>query len=120
LIGLAAGAVSFVPYLGAMFGFTAAVGMALAQFWPAWARVAVVAGIFVGGQIVQDYVLTPWIVGDRTRLHPSWVIFGMFAGATLFGFVGLLAAVPASAAIGVLARFAIGRYKQSEIYRGPG
>ena len=116
VIGLAAGAVSFVPYLGATFGFVAAVGAALAQFWPSWVPAAVVAGIFVGGQIVQDYVLTPWLVGDRTGLHPLWVLFGMFAGASLFGFVGLLVAVPACAAIGVLARFAIGRYKRSAIY----
>jgi predicted PurR-regulated permease PerM len=120
VIGLVAGAVSFVPYLGATLGFVAAVGTALAQFWPAWTPVAIVAGIFVGGQIVQDYALTPWLVGDRTGLHPLWVLFGMLAGATVFGFVGLLAAVPACAAIGVLARFAIGQYKRSAIYRGTG
>jgi predicted PurR-regulated permease PerM len=120
VIGLAAGAVSFVPYLGAVLGFVASVGTALGQFWPAWEPMAMVAGIFLGGQIVQDYVLTPWLVGDRTRLHPLWVIFGMLAGATLFGFVGLLAAVPACAAIGVLARFAIGQYRRSGIYLGSG
>jgi predicted PurR-regulated permease PerM len=119
VIGLAAGAVSFVPYLGATFGLAASVGTAIAQFWPAWGPVAVVAGIFVGGQIVQDYVITPWLVGERTGLHPLWVVFGMLAGATLFGFVGVLVAVPACAAIGVLARFAIGRYKASALYHGP-
>jgi len=119
VIGLVAGAVSFVPYLGATLGFVASVGMALVQFWPSWAPVLMVAGIFVGGQLVQDYVLTPWLVGDRIGLHPLWVLFGMFAGAALFGFVGLLVAVPACAAIGVLARFAIGQYKRSALYLGP-
>lgn len=119
VIGLVAGAVSFVPYLGATLGFVTSVGMALAQFWPAWAPVAVVAGIFLGGQVVQDYLLTPWLVGDRIGLHPLWVLFGMFAGAALFGFVGLLVSVPACAAIGVLARFAIAQYKRSTVYLGP-
>jgi predicted PurR-regulated permease PerM len=118
LIGFAAGALSFVPYLGAVVGFGASVGMALIQFWPDWVRVALVGGIFLVGNAVSDYVVTPRIVGDRIGVHPLWVLFGFFAGATLFGFVGMLIAVPACAVIGVGARFAIGHYKRSALYRG--
>lgn len=118
VIGLGAGAVSFVPYLGAALGLVSSLSVATYQFWPAWGRVLAVLGIFVTGQLVSDYVLTPRLVGDRIGLHPLWVIFGVFAGGALFGFVGMLLAVPACAAIGVLARFAIARYKASELYQG--
>jgi predicted PurR-regulated permease PerM len=118
LIGLVAGGLSFVPYLGALVGFVASVGMALIQFWPDWTRVALVAGIFVVGNVVSDYVVTPRVVGDRIGLHPLWVLFGFFAGGALFGFVGMLIAVPACAVIGVVARFAIGQYKASSYYLG--
>jgi predicted PurR-regulated permease PerM len=118
LIGIAAGALSFVPYLGALVGFGASVGMALVQFWPDWLRVAIVGGIFVFGNVVSDYVVTPRVVGDRIGLHPLWVLFGFFAGAALFGFVGMLVAVPACALIGVVTRFALGHYEASALYRG--
>ena len=118
LIGFAAGALSFVPYLGATIGFAASVGMALVQFWPDWVRVALVGGIFVVGNVVSDYVVVPRVVGNRIGLHPLWVLFGFFAGAALFGFVGMLVSVPACAVIGVVARFAIARYEASELYRG--
>ena len=118
VIGLGAGMVSFVPYLGAAVGLLSSLGVATYQFWPAWGRVAAVFGIFLTGQLLSDYVLTPRLVGDRIGLHPLWVIFGVFAGGALFGFVGMLLAVPVCAAIGVLARFAITRYTESELYRG--
>jgi predicted PurR-regulated permease PerM len=118
LIGLTAGALSFVPYLGALVGFVASVGMAVVQFWPSWIPVAVVAAIFFVGQWVSDYVITPRIVGDRIKVHPLWVLFGFFAGGALFGFVGMLVSVPACAVIGVVARFGIARYKASPYYRG--
>ena len=118
VIGLTAGAISFVPYLGAGFGFFASVGVALYQFWPDWTRVAVVAGVFFAGQGLQDYVLVPRLVGDQVGLHPLWVIFGVLAGGSLFGFVGMLLAVPACAVIGVLVRFAISQYKESPFYLG--
>ena len=116
-IGLTAGAVSFVPYLGTLGGASVAVGMAAFQFWPDWSRVAVVLGIFAVGQLLNDYVLTPNLVGDKVRLHPLWVLFALLAGGALFGFVGVVIAVPVSAVIGVLARFAIAQYKNSELYR---
>ncbi|HXJ33417.1 MAG TPA: AI-2E family transporter [Candidatus Eisenbacteria bacterium] len=118
VIGLTAGAVSFVPYLGFIVGLTSSVGVALYQFWPDWMRVAIVLAIFFAGQIVSDYVLVPRLVGERIGLHPLWVIFGVFAGGALFGFVGVLLSVPVCAVIGVLTRFAIGRYKDSDLYRG--
>jgi predicted PurR-regulated permease PerM len=118
VIGLLAGAVSFVPYLGVTLGLVSSVGVALYEFWPHWPRVALVAGVFLSGQMLQDYVLTPRLIGERVGLHPLWVIFGVLAGGTLFGFVGVLLAVPACAVIGVLIRFAIGRYKQSPLYAG--
>lgn len=120
VIGVTAGALSFVPYLGFVIGLVSSVGVALWQFWPEWLRVVLVLVIFLVGQVVSDYVLTPRLVGERTGLHPLWVIFAVFAGGALFGFVGMLLAVPACAAIGVLARFAVARYKESETYRGRG
>jgi predicted PurR-regulated permease PerM len=120
LIGITAGALSFVPYLGALVGFGASVGMALIQFWPDWTRVVLVGAIFVFGNAVSDYVITPRIMGDRIGVHPLWVLFGFFAGASLFGFAGMLASVPACAVIGVVARFAIQQYKASTFHRGSG
>lgn len=120
VIGLAAGLVSFIPYVGALFGFLSSVGVALYQFWPDWMRVAAVGAIFFTGQFVQDYLLVPRLVGDQVGLHPLWVIFGVLAGGALFGFVGVLLAVPACAVIGVLLRFALARYKESRLYLGEG
>jgi predicted PurR-regulated permease PerM len=118
IIGLTAGLISFVPYVGALFGFFSSVGVALYQFWPDWVRVAGVGGIFFFAQFMQDYVLVPRFVGDQVGLHPLWVMFGVLAGGALFGFLGVLLAVPACAVIGVLLRFAIGRYKESRLYLG--
>jgi predicted PurR-regulated permease PerM len=118
VIGLAAGAISFVPYVGALFGFLSSVGVALYQFWPNWVRVAGVGAIFFAGQFMQDYVLVPRLVGDQVGLHPLWVMFGVLAGGSLFGFLGVLLAVPACAVIGVLVRFAVARYKTSRLYLG--
>jgi predicted PurR-regulated permease PerM len=118
MIGLGAGALSFVPYLGFIVGLVSSVGVALYQFWPNGMRVAIVLAIFLTGQAVSDYVLTPRLVGERIGLHPLWVVFGVFAGGALFGFLGVLLAVPACAAIGVVARFSLARYKGSALYLG--
>jgi len=114
-IGLLAGLVSFIPYVGSLFGLVASVGLALVQFadWP-W--VAVVLAIFVVGQAIEGNILTPKLVGGQVGLHPVWVIFALFAGGSLFGFVGMLLALPVAAVIGVLVRFAIGRYRGSRLY----
>ncbi|AWK86911.1 AI-2E family transporter [Azospirillum thermophilum] len=117
VIGLVSGVLSFIPYVGTLFGFVASTGLALLQFDDLW-RVALVVGIFLLGQAVEGNVLTPKLVGDRVGLHAVWVIFALLAGGTLFGFVGVLLAVPVAAVIGVLVRFALGRYLDSPYYRG--
>ena len=118
IIGLIAGAISFIPYLGTIFGLLASAGLAFIQYWPNWIMVVLVLGIFLVGQLVADYVLTPRVMGRKVDVHPLWLIFGLFAGGALFGFVGMLLSVPATAAIGVLARFGIHQYKLSRFYRG--
>lgn len=119
LIGLVAGLVSFVPYVGTAIGLVAAVGQALAQAWPSMVLPALAFTIFVLGQLVTDYILSPWLVGERVGLHPLWVIFAVFAGGALFGPVGMLLAVPAGVVLAVVVRHAIGRYKDSTLYGAP-
>jgi predicted PurR-regulated permease PerM len=81
-------------------------------------ELALVVAVFSLGQFLEGHVLTPRLVGGRVGLHPVWVIFALLAGSTLFGFVGLLLAVPAAAVAGVLVRFAAARYCESRYYRG--
>lgn len=119
VIGLLAGLLSFIPFVGSGVGFVASVGMALVQF-DDWVRIAIVAAIFVVGQAVEGNFLTPKLVGDKVGLHAVWVIFALLAGGLLFGFVGVLLAVPVTAVIGVLARFLLGRYLDSVYYLGDG
>ncbi|MDP6816786.1 MAG: AI-2E family transporter [Alphaproteobacteria bacterium] len=116
-IGLAAGILSFVPYLGSLGGLIICVGLAFLQFDEGW-RIAVIAGIFIIGQLAEGMILTPKLVGDRIRLHPVWVIFAVLAGGTLFGFVGMLIALPVAAMLGVVIRFGVGQYLESRIYLG--
>jgi predicted PurR-regulated permease PerM len=120
LIGLFAGLVSFIPYIGSLLGLVLSVGVALVQFWPDWHWVVVVAAIFFGGQFIEGNILQPNLVGKSVGLHPVWLMFALFAFGALFGFVGLLIAVPAAAAVGVLVRFALSRYLHSPLYRGHG
>ena len=116
VIGLFAGLISFVPFVGAVTGGVMSIGFALIQFAePQW--VLAVAAIFVAGQALEGNVLTPKLVGDAVGLHPVWVIFALLAGGALFGFVGVLLSVPAAAVIGVLTRFGISRYKDSPLHR---
>lgn len=116
-IGIGIGFMAFVPYVGSIVGFLASVGLAVVQF-DDWTHVGLVAALFALGQVLEGYVLTPRLVGGRVGLHPVWVIFSLLAGGALFGFVGLLLAVPTAASIGVLIRFAVERYRQSSIFRG--
>jgi predicted PurR-regulated permease PerM len=120
LIGLFAGLISFIPYIGSLVGLVLSVGVAFVQFWPDWTMVAVVAGIFFAGQFIEGNILQPKLVGKSVGLHPVWLMFALFAFGSLFGFVGLLLAVPASAAVAVLVRFALARYLDSPMYRGHG
>jgi predicted PurR-regulated permease PerM len=116
LIGFTAGVISFVPYLGSLTGLVIAICVAVAQFWPNWALIVAVGAIFFAGQSLADYVLSPWLVGRRVNLNPVWLMFALFAFGYLFGFVGLLIAVPLGAAIGVLVRFAFAQYYVSPLY----
>ena len=119
IVGLGTGLISFVPYFGMLVGLCASVGMAFAQF-DSWQPVAIVAAIFAVGQIVEGNFVTPKLVGDRVGLHPVWMIFALLAGGALFGFLGVLLAVPAAATIGVLVRFIVSRYTGSRLYLGSG
>ena len=95
-----------------------AVGLASAQF-PTWMGVLLVVGVFILGNILEGYVIYPRFLGDRVELHAVWVIFALFAGWAAFGFLGVLLAVPAAATIGVLCRFWLRRYLQSQLYLDP-
>ena len=120
LIGLVAGIVSFIPYLGSTLGFVVSVGIALLQFWPDWVMPVAAATLFIIGQMLEGYVLQPYMIGTNVGLHPVWLMFALFAFGLLFGFVGLLMAIPLAAAVGVLVRYALARYLASPIYRGTG
>lgn len=116
LIGLMAGLLGVIPYLG--FGSGLVVGMivALVQYWPDWHGLAMVAAVFAVGQGLEGWILTPNWVGRSVGLHPVWLLFALFAFGSLFGFVGMLVAVPAAASIGVLARYALEQYLASPLY----
>jgi predicted PurR-regulated permease PerM len=118
IVGITAGVLSFIPYVGSITGGVTSIGLAFAQF-PTWAGVAEVAGIFLTGQLLEGYVIYPRFLGDRVELHAVWVIFALFAGGAAFGFLGVLLAVPVAAVIGVLARFWLRRYLASPLYSDP-
>ncbi|HQT77577.1 MAG TPA: AI-2E family transporter [Rhodopila sp.] len=118
IVGLTAGLLSFIPYVGSITGGVTSIGLALAQF-PHWRGVAVVAAVLVIGQILEGYVIYPRFLGDRVELPAVWVIFALFAGGAAFGFLGVMLAVPAAATIGVLARFWLRRYLASPLYLDP-
>lgn len=132
IVGFIAGLITFIPYVGALVGGVLAVGLALFQFWGAvevtdgetvthatnWVRIGIVAGIFAFGQFLEGNILTPKLVGSSVGLHPVWLLFALSVFGSLFGFVGMLVAVPVAAMIGVVARYALDRYKESLLYRG--
>ena len=118
LIGLISGVITFIPYVGSMTGLILALGVAVAQFWPHYSSILIVLGIFLVGQFIEGNVLAPKLVGQSVGLHPVWLIFALLAFGYLFGFVGLLVAVPLAATIGVLVRFALQRYRESSLYTG--
>ncbi len=118
VVGFVAGLLTFIPYVGALVGGALAIGLALFQFWGEWHWVAAVAGIFVLGQVAEGNVLTPKMVGESVGLHPVWLILALSVFGALFGFVGMLVAVPMAAALGVVVRFGIDQYSSSRLYRG--
>ncbi|TRW97647.1 AI-2E family transporter [Paracoccus sp. M683] len=119
-IGIMAAALSFIPYVGTLLGGGTAIGVALFSFWgdPLW--IGVVIAIFVIGQVVEGNYLQPKIVGGSIGLHPVWLLLALSVFGALFGFVGLVAAVPLAAALGVIVRFLIQRYRESSLYTGQG
>ena len=118
VVGVIAGLVSFIPYIGAIIGGVLAIGLALFQFWdtPIW--IAVVAGIFATGQFLEGNILTPKLVGESVGLHPVWLLLALSVFGSLFGFAGMLVAVPVAAALGVVARFGVELYRDSRLYGG--
>jgi len=117
-IGAVAGLITFIPYVGAFFGGGLALGVALFQFWGEWWMIAVVAVIFFSGQTIEGNFLTPLLVGSSVGLHPVWLLIALSVFGALFGFTGLLVAVPVAAVIGVLVRFAAETYTSSPLYLG--
>jgi predicted PurR-regulated permease PerM len=118
LIGLVSGLITFVPYIGSLTGLVIATGVAVAQFWPDWKWIGAVVAVFLVGQFIEGNILAPKLVGERVKLHPVWIIFAMLALSFLFGFVGLLLAIPIAATIAVLLRFGLKRYLASPLYAG--
>lgn len=120
VVGFIAGIVTFIPYLGALLGGALAMGLALFQFWGDWVSIGLVAGIFVLGQVAEGNFLTPKLVGSSVGLHPVWLILSLSVFGALFGFVGMLVAVPLAASLGVITRFGIQQYQFSLLYKGTG
>jgi predicted PurR-regulated permease PerM len=117
-IGLGAGLLSFVPYVGAIIGGVLAIGVGLVQFWPDYSSVILIVGIFVAGQFIEGNFLSPKLVGSSIGLHPVWMMFALLAFSYTFGFVGLLLAVPLAAVVGVLVRYGLSHYLGSKLYTG--
>jgi predicted PurR-regulated permease PerM len=118
VVGFIAGLLTFIPYVGALVGGGLALGLALFQFWGEWVWIGAVAGIFASGQMIEGNFLTPKLVGNSIGLHPVWLILALSVFGALFGFVGMLIAVPLAAALGVFVRFAAEQYRNGPLYRG--
>ena len=118
-IGLIGGILSFVPYVGFLIGFALSMTIAVVQFWPdMWVRLLIVLGIYIVGQFLEGNILVPNLVGQSININPVWLMFALFAFGLLFGFVGLLLAVPLTAIAGVLTRYALLKYQESSLYLG--
>jgi predicted PurR-regulated permease PerM len=118
LVGVATGLAAFIPVFGWSIGAIVALLLAIVQYWPELTPIVIVIGVLLGGQALESAVLSPYVIGSEVGLHPVWVIFALLTFSYLFGFLGLLVAVPVSAAIGVLVRFALRKYLASSVYRG--
>jgi predicted PurR-regulated permease PerM len=118
VIGLITGLFSFIPFAGFLTGFILSMSIALVQFAPNWWFVVIVAMVYMVGQFLEGNVLYPKLVGQSININPVWLMFALFAFAFLFGFVGLLLAVPLAAITATLTRYAIRRYKESALYHG--
>jgi predicted PurR-regulated permease PerM len=116
-IGIIGGLLSFIPFVGFLTGFVLSMGVALVQFWPDdWVFVLIVLAVYMVGQFLEANVLYPKLVGQSININPVWLMFALFAFSLLFGFVGLLLAVPLAAVSGVLTRYALRKYQESALY----
>jgi predicted PurR-regulated permease PerM len=118
VVGLMTGLMAFIPYAGAFMGFLIALGLGFGQFWPDVMSIVLIAAVFGVVQTLDGSFITPRLMGRSVGLHPVWILFALFAGGSLMGFVGVLIAVPSAAALGVLARFAVSRYLASPVFLG--
>ena len=118
LIGIMAGVLSFIPYVGSLTALILASTVAIVQDWPRWNMLALSLTVVLVGQFLEGNILSPMLVGESVGLHPVWLIFALLAFGSLFGFTGLIAAVPVAAAAGVILRFAVARYRESALYKG--
>ncbi len=118
LIGITAGILSFIPYVGSLTALILSSTVAIVQDWPQWKLLAMSLGVFLIGQFLEGNVLSPKLVGTSVGLHPVWLIFALLAFGSLFGFTGLITAVPFAAAAGVILRFAVRHYRESNLYTG--
>ncbi|MDR3451102.1 MAG: AI-2E family transporter [Alphaproteobacteria bacterium] len=116
-VGIIAGILTIIPYVGTVFGWVTAVLLAAVQFDGDWWRIGGVVAVFAIGHFFEAYILTPRFVGHRVNLHPVWILFALIAGVKLMGFTGVLIAVPTAAVVGVLIRFAVREYKDSSLYK---
>lgn len=114
-VGFMAGIISFIPYVGSITGFITAIIIAFIQY-DTFGPIIQVCGVFLFGQLLESYYLTPTLVGDSVGLHPVWIMFAILAGGVLLGFLGVLVAVPVAAIIAVLLRHFIDKYKKSSFY----
>ena len=118
-IGIIGGALSFIPYVGFLVGFVLSMTIAAVQFWgDDYLRLVIVLVIYLLGQFLEGNILYPKLVGQSININPVWLMFSLFAFGLLFGFVGVLLAVPLAAIAGVLTRYGIGKYQASTLYRG--
>jgi len=118
IVGLIAGLLTFIPYVGSLIGGALSIGLALFQFWESPEWIVVVAIIFAIGQAVEGNFLTPKLVGGKVGLHPVWLMFALSAFGSLMGFTGMLIAVPVAAGIGVFSRFGLRQYLGGRLYQG--
>ena len=116
-VGFIAGLFSFIPYVGSLTGFALSLLLAFTQSAPTGTFIGIFV-VFGLGQVLEGYFLTPKLIGKKVGLHPAWIIFSLFSFGYLFGFLGVLLAVPTAAVIGVLVRIALKSYEQSSFYKG--
>ena len=118
IIGLVAGFLAFIPYVGGLVGLSLAMIVGLGEVGFDWLRLGSIFGVYLVVQGLEGTFIQPRLVGRSVGLHDLWIVFALLAGGALFGFLGVLLAVPAAAAIGVLVRFGLKRYLASRFYRG--